>query len=113
MAPRRKSRDQDVRVIFDRLSDDALLDDFQVGLLAGRSPMTIKRWRRNRQTPPVVMLNGAPRFRVGDIRPWLRGPKESRPRRGTRAVETCRQVIANCSVSRLPLLSPAQTHDGS
>jgi hypothetical protein len=26
----------------DRLSDDALLDDFQVGLLAGRSPMTIK-----------------------------------------------------------------------
>jgi hypothetical protein len=73
MATRRKPRDQDVRVIFDQLSDDALLDDFQVGLLAGRSPMTIKRWRREKKTPPFVSLNGCPRFRVGDIRPWLRG----------------------------------------
>ena len=73
MAAQKKVREPDVRLLFDRLSDDALLDDFQVGLLAGRSPTTIKRWRRNRQTPPVVMLNGAPRFRVGDIRPWLKG----------------------------------------
>ena len=63
MAAQKKVREPDVRLLFDRLSDDALLDDFQVGLLAGRSPTTIKRWRRNRQTPPVVMLNGAPRFR--------------------------------------------------
>ena len=73
MATRRKPRDQDVRVIFDQLSDDALLDDFQVGLLAGRAAMTIKRWRREKKTPPFVSLNGCPRFRVGDIRPWLRG----------------------------------------
>jgi hypothetical protein len=73
MATRRKPREPDVRLMFDRLSDDALLDDAQLGLLAGRSPMTIKRWRREKKTPPWVSLNGAPRFRVGDVRPWLRG----------------------------------------
>ena len=80
MTIRRKQREPDVRLMFDKLSDDALLDDAQVGLLAGRSPATIKRWRRERKTPPCVCLNGAPRFRVGDIRPWLRGviPAHSR-----------------------------------
>lgn len=73
MATRRKQREPDIRQIFDRLSDDALLDDAQVGLLAGRSAMTLKRWRRLGLAPPCVRLNGAPRFRVGDIRPWLRG----------------------------------------
>jgi hypothetical protein len=73
MTIRRKQCEPDVRLMFDKLSDDALLDDAQVGLLAGRSPATIKRWRRERKTPPCVRLNGAPRFRVGDIRPWLRG----------------------------------------
>ena len=75
MAAARKRRDTDIRLVFDRLSDDALLDDFQVGLLAGRAGMTIKRWRREGKTPPCVSLNGAPRFKeVGDIKPWLRGP---------------------------------------
>ena len=55
MATRRKQREPDVRLVFDRLSDDALLDDFQLGLLAGRSPMTIKRWRREKKTPPVCL----------------------------------------------------------
>jgi hypothetical protein len=73
MATRRKQCEPDVRLVFDQLSNDALLDDAQLGQLAGRSPMTIKRWRREKKTPPCVSLNGAPRFRVGDIRPWLRG----------------------------------------
>jgi hypothetical protein len=73
MATRRKQREPDIRQIFDRLSDDALLDDFQVAQLAGRAATSIKRWRRQGKTPPCVRLNGAPRFRVGDIRPWLRG----------------------------------------
>jgi hypothetical protein len=72
MAAARKTR-EDIRLVFDRLSDDALLDDAQLGMLAGRSPMTIKRWRREKKTPPCVWLNGAPRHRVGDVRPWLRG----------------------------------------
>ena len=69
---RPKLRD-DIRTIFDRLSDDALLDDAQLGALAGRSAGTIKRWRRLGKTPPIVMLNGLPRIRVGDARPWLKG----------------------------------------
>jgi hypothetical protein len=71
-ASRPKLRD-DIRTVFDRLSDDALLDDAQLGALAGRSAGTIKRWRRLGKTPPIVMLNGLPRIRVGDARPWLRG----------------------------------------
>jgi hypothetical protein len=71
-APAQKRRD-DIRVIFDCLSDDVLLDDAQVGLLAGRAPATVKRWRRQGRAPPCVRLNGAPRYRVGDVRPWLRG----------------------------------------
>ena len=73
MAVLRKQREPDVRLVFDKLSDDALLDDIQLGQLAGRSPATIKRWRRGKKTPRHLSLNGAPRFRVGDVRPWLRG----------------------------------------
>jgi hypothetical protein len=69
---RSKLRD-DIRVVFDRISDDALLDDMQLAALAGRSAATIKRWRRLGKTPPVVMLNGLPRVRAEDARPWLRG----------------------------------------
>ena len=83
MATRRKQRDRDVRVVFDQLSDDALLDDAQLGQLAGRSPMTIKRWRREKKTPPFVSLNGCPRFQ-GRRHPALaaRDLKKSRPRQG-------------------------------
>jgi predicted DNA-binding transcriptional regulator AlpA len=70
--PRIKFRD-DIRVVFAELSDDVLLDDHQVAMLAGRSTPTIKRWRRDGKTPPTVMLNGLPRYRAGDIRAWLRG----------------------------------------
>jgi hypothetical protein len=73
MATRRKQREPDIRLVFGELSDDSLLDDFQLGQLAGRSSATIKRWRREGKTPPVVMLNGRPRHRVGNARPWLRG----------------------------------------
>jgi hypothetical protein len=74
MATRRKQREPDIRFVFDRLSDDALLDDAQLGQLTGRSPAIIKRWRRERKTPPNISLHGAPRFRVGDIRLWLHPP---------------------------------------
>jgi hypothetical protein len=73
MATRRKQREPDIRFVFDKLSDDVLLDDIQVGLLADRSPATIKRWRREGRMPPAVMLNGLPRHRAGNVRPWLRG----------------------------------------
>ena len=58
MATRRKQREPDVRLVFDQLSNDALLDDAQLDQLAGRSPMTIKRWRQGKETSPFVSLNG-------------------------------------------------------
>lgn len=67
-----KPRD-DIRFIFDRLSDDGLLDDFQTSLLAGLSVPTIKRWRAAGKMPPATFFNGRPRYRAGDIRAWLRG----------------------------------------
>jgi predicted DNA-binding transcriptional regulator AlpA len=69
----RSKPSEDVRFVFDRLSDDALLDDNQVALLAGRAVSTIKRWRAEGVTPPVVKLHELPRYRAGDIRAWLRG----------------------------------------
>jgi hypothetical protein len=75
MAAARKRRDTDIRLIFDRLSDDVLIDDGQFAAVADVAPSTIKRWRREGKTPPVVMLNGRPRHRGGDARPWLRGTR--------------------------------------
>ena len=69
----RSKPSEDVRFVFDKLSDDALLDDNQVALLAGRAVSTIKRWRAEGITPPVVTLRDLPRYRAGDIRAWLRG----------------------------------------
>lgn len=71
---RKRFRD-DIRVVFDVLSDAVLLDDHQVAVLAGRSTPTIKRWRREGKTPPIIHLNGLPRYRVGDIREWLLGDR--------------------------------------
>ena len=71
MAARKKARDPDIRTTFGKLSDDTLLDDGQLALLADVSIPTIKRWRRKEKTPPVIRLNGLPRTRVGAIRPWL------------------------------------------
>jgi hypothetical protein len=65
-------RREDIRMVFDRLSDDALLDDSQMAIMGNFAPSTFKRWRREGKTPPVVMVNGRPRCRVGDARPWLR-----------------------------------------
>ena len=52
-----------MRLIFDRLSDDALLDDAQLGQLAGRAAMTIKRW------PGTAN----PAVRVAERRPEVQG----------------------------------------
>jgi hypothetical protein len=62
----------DILTVFDTMSDDALLDDEQIGRLANRATPTIKRWRREGKGPVVTMLNGLPRSSAGDVRAWLR-----------------------------------------
>jgi hypothetical protein len=73
MAAARKRRDADIRLVFDKLSEDTLLDDGQIAAVADVAPSTIKRWRREGEMPSVIILNGRPRHRVGAARPWLRG----------------------------------------
>jgi hypothetical protein len=58
-----KGHEADIRTIFDSLSNDALLDDGQVALVADVSRPTIKRWRREKKGPRVTMLNGLPQPR--------------------------------------------------
>jgi hypothetical protein len=72
MGAARKHR-ADIRQVFDKLGEDVLLDDSQIAIMADVAPSTIKRWRREGRTPPIILLNGRPRHRVGDARPWLRG----------------------------------------
>jgi hypothetical protein len=67
-----KLRDMDIRWIFDKLNDDALIDDAQLAIMGDLAPSTIKRWRGEGKTPPTVTVNGRTRYRVGDARPWLR-----------------------------------------
>jgi hypothetical protein len=67
-----KRPEADIRTVFHALSDEALLDDLQIALIADVSRPTIKRWRREKIGPRVTMLNGLPRSRVGDVREWLK-----------------------------------------
>jgi hypothetical protein len=67
----------DILAIFDTMSNDALLDDKQIGKLANKSTPTIKRYRREGKGPIVTMLNGLPRSRAGDVREWLRAGREA------------------------------------
>jgi hypothetical protein len=73
MTTRRKLHGRDIRFTFDELSDDVLLDDGQLALLASVAPSTWKRWRREKRLPPPVRLSGRPRYRVGDVRELLKG----------------------------------------
>jgi hypothetical protein len=72
MATARKQR-EDIRRVFHELSPDVLLDDGQLALLASVARSTWKRWRREKKLPPAVKVSGRPRYRVSDIRKFLKG----------------------------------------
>jgi hypothetical protein len=73
MAPARKKIHEDIRKIFGELADDVLLDRRQTGEVVGRAAPTLQRWDRDGKSPRAILLNGRPRYRVGDLRTWLRG----------------------------------------
>ena len=107
MATRRKQREPDVRLVFDQLSNDALLDDVQLGQLAGRSPMTIKRWRREKKTPPFVSLNGCPRLEGRRHPAMAAGDLKKAVRVGGRERREVQAVFPIALISRLRPLAPA------
>jgi hypothetical protein len=73
MSASKKPCPVDIRFVFDRLSDAALLDRAQLGQLVNKAPSTMKRWDREGKTPRPVLIGGRPRYVVSDIRLWLRG----------------------------------------
>jgi hypothetical protein len=68
MGTRKKVVDPDIRMVIDKLSDESLIDDYQLALWQGVAPSTVKRWRREDKLPPVTMIGGRPRHKVGNIR---------------------------------------------
>ena len=61
---------------FDNLPDDALLDVRDVGILASRSRASIWRDVRDGRLPePIAIGPQARRWRVADVRAYLKGDK--------------------------------------
>lgn len=56
-----------------RLPDEALLTRRQVAHLSGFTIGALKKWGREQRGPRVTTIEGRPRYRVADVREWLRG----------------------------------------
>lgn len=60
--------------------DDTYLTESQVAELLGLSPRTLQAWRyRGGHTPQFIKVGRAVRYRLGDVKDWLR----ERQRRST------------------------------
>lgn len=60
--------------------DEKYLTETQVARLLGISPRTLQAWRyRGGHTPQFIKVGRAVRYRLGDVREWLR----ERQRRST------------------------------
>lgn len=61
-------------------NDDKLLTEVQVAKLLGMSPRTLQKWRyQGGHTPRFHKVGRAVRYRLGDVKEWLR----ERQRRST------------------------------
>lgn len=88
----------DILETFDTLSDDILLDRFQVAAISGVSRPTIKNWDREalEGKPPrgpraITVAGSLIRYRCGDVRAWLRELHtggNAKPSRGTHAADS-------------------------
>jgi hypothetical protein len=57
----------------DHLPASALLTRAQVAEASGFAVMTLKLWARKGKGPKITRIEGLPRFRVQDVRAWMRG----------------------------------------
>jgi hypothetical protein len=48
-----------------------LLTEEAVGNLIGRSPKTLKRWRRENEGPAWVRIGKTPRYDARDVAAWM------------------------------------------
>ncbi len=59
------------------LPDDFLLRTKQISDWTGLAIPTLEKWRLERRGPPWIRCETAIRYRVGDIRFWLKSVKSS------------------------------------
>jgi predicted DNA-binding transcriptional regulator AlpA len=74
-APPEPLREDDIVERFDRLADSILLTEVEVSRIVGHPPNTLKHWRLNgkdKSPKPVRMPSASVRYRVGDVREWLK-----------------------------------------
>lgn len=57
----------------DVLPASAILTRAQVSALTGFSLPTLKRYAASGRGPRITRIEGLPRYRVNDLRDWLRG----------------------------------------
>jgi hypothetical protein len=69
----------DIRIIFDKLSDDVLLHPVPTAVILNASGAALKHWRQEFQNgkplrgpKPLIVAGSLIRYRVGDIREYLR-----------------------------------------
>lgn len=65
--------------IYDRLRhiggapDETLLTPREVSALSGFEEVTLRLWHRQGRGPARTFVEGRPRYRLGDVRAWMRG----------------------------------------
>ena len=67
------NRDVQLAARLKLLPDDALASPAEASALTGFAIVTLRRWRRDRRGPPFVLIEGVPRYRLGDLRSYSRG----------------------------------------
>jgi Helix-turn-helix domain len=71
--PRQRSMPKRATVDHFNLPDDSdvLLDEKQTARCIKNSPSTLQKWRVRGVGPAFLKINGAVRYRVGDLKDWL------------------------------------------
>lgn len=66
-------RDVELAARLAALPDDALLSPNEASALTGFANITLRKWRAERRGPPHISLEGMPRYRMGDLKAYMRG----------------------------------------
>jgi len=54
---------------------DALITQKQLAQICGFTVPALRKWARCGRGPRIVRIEGCPRYRVADVREWLRGDR--------------------------------------
>ncbi len=74
-------RDYDLAIRLSKAPDDLVVGPEEVAAVAGLSPTTVRQ-RRNKSFPQPLSGIKALRWRLGDVRAWMRGSTAAPKRQG-------------------------------